>query len=37
MEYLGGEDRVGAARAQQAMLQMGKIDIAGLKAAYLGA
>jgi predicted 3-demethylubiquinone-9 3-methyltransferase (glyoxalase superfamily) len=35
-QYLGGPDRAGAARAMQAMLQMIKLDIAGLKRAYEG-
>ena len=33
-KYLGGADRAGAQRALQAMLAMGKLDIAGLKTAY---
>ena len=33
---VGGPDREGAARATQAMLQMSKIDIATLEAAYAG-
>lgn len=33
-EYLGGPDPVKAQRAMQAMLQMKKIDIAGLSRAY---
>lgn len=35
-ELLGDEDREKAMRVQQAMLQMKKIDIAGLKAAHDG-
>ena len=35
-QYLGGPDRAGAQRAMQAMLQMAKLDIAGLKRAYEG-
>ncbi len=35
--YLGGADADGRARATQAMLQMTKLDIAELKAAYEGA
>jgi predicted 3-demethylubiquinone-9 3-methyltransferase (glyoxalase superfamily) len=35
-ELLGGPDRDGAQRAMQAMLQMVKLDIAGLKKAYQG-
>jgi predicted 3-demethylubiquinone-9 3-methyltransferase (glyoxalase superfamily) len=35
-QYLGGPDRAGAQRAMQAMLQMVKLDIAGLKKAYEG-
>jgi predicted 3-demethylubiquinone-9 3-methyltransferase (glyoxalase superfamily) len=35
-ELLGGPDRAGAQRAMQAMLQMVKLDIAGLKKAYEG-
>jgi predicted 3-demethylubiquinone-9 3-methyltransferase (glyoxalase superfamily) len=35
-QLLGGSDRAGAARAMQAMLQMGKLDIAALKKAYDG-
>lgn len=34
VKYLGGTDRAGAQRALQAMLGMGKLDIAGLKKAY---
>jgi predicted 3-demethylubiquinone-9 3-methyltransferase (glyoxalase superfamily) len=36
VQYLGGPDRAGAQRALQAMLQMSKLDIAGLKRAYEG-
>ena len=36
-KYLGGPDAAGAARATQAMLEMRKIDLAAMKAAYLGA
>jgi predicted 3-demethylubiquinone-9 3-methyltransferase (glyoxalase superfamily) len=36
VQYLGGSDRAGAQRAMQAMLQMKKLDIAGLKTAYEG-
>jgi predicted 3-demethylubiquinone-9 3-methyltransferase (glyoxalase superfamily) len=35
-QYLGGPDRAGAQRAMAAMMQMVKLDIAGLKAAYEG-
>jgi predicted 3-demethylubiquinone-9 3-methyltransferase (glyoxalase superfamily) len=35
-QYLGGPDRAGAQRAMQAMLQMVKLDIDGLKRAYEG-
>ncbi len=35
-ETVGGPDPAGAARATQAMLQMSKIDIATLEAAYRG-
>jgi predicted 3-demethylubiquinone-9 3-methyltransferase (glyoxalase superfamily) len=35
-QYLGGPDRAGAQRAMQAMMQMVKLDIAGLKKAYEG-
>jgi len=35
-ELLGGSDRDGAARAMEAMLQMGKIDVAKLQQAYEG-
>jgi predicted 3-demethylubiquinone-9 3-methyltransferase (glyoxalase superfamily) len=34
VKYLGGVDRAGAQRALQAMLAMGKLEIAGLKKAY---
>lgn len=37
MAYVGGPDRAGAQRAMQAMLQMTKLDVAVLKAAYEGA
>lgn len=33
---LGGSDRAGAGRAMQAMMQMGKIIVADLEAAYAG-
>ncbi len=36
VQYLGGSDRAGAQRAMAAMLQMGKLDIAGLREAYEG-
>jgi len=36
VQYLGGPDRAGAQRAMQAMMQMVKLDIAGLKSAYEG-
>jgi predicted 3-demethylubiquinone-9 3-methyltransferase (glyoxalase superfamily) len=36
LKYLGGPDRAGAQRAMQAMLQMNKLEIAGLKNAYEG-
>jgi predicted 3-demethylubiquinone-9 3-methyltransferase (glyoxalase superfamily) len=35
-KYLGGADREGAKRAMAAMMQMIKLDIAGLKKAYEG-
>jgi predicted 3-demethylubiquinone-9 3-methyltransferase (glyoxalase superfamily) len=35
-KYLGGADREGAKRAMAAMMQMIKLDIAGLKRAYEG-
>ena len=34
-QYLGGPDAAGAQRATQAMLEMRKIDLAAMKAAYL--
>lgn len=34
--YLGGPDAEGSQRATQAMLGMKKIDLAGMKKAYLG-
>jgi predicted 3-demethylubiquinone-9 3-methyltransferase (glyoxalase superfamily) len=36
VQYLGGSDPARAQRAMQAMLQMVKLDIAGLKRAYEG-
>jgi predicted 3-demethylubiquinone-9 3-methyltransferase (glyoxalase superfamily) len=36
LRTVGGPDREGSARATQAMLQMSKIDIATLEAAYTG-
>ena len=36
LQYLGGSDTAGAQRAMAAMLQMVKLDIAGLKRAYEG-
>jgi predicted 3-demethylubiquinone-9 3-methyltransferase (glyoxalase superfamily) len=36
LELLGGPDRAGAKRTMAAMLQMIKLDIAGLKKAYAG-
>lgn len=36
MQVLSGEDEAGRARALQAMLGMGKLEIAELKAAYAG-
>ena len=36
VQYLGGPDPAGAKRAMQAMMQMVKLDIAGLKNAYEG-
>jgi predicted 3-demethylubiquinone-9 3-methyltransferase (glyoxalase superfamily) len=36
LQYLGGPDRAGAQRAMAAMMQMGKLDIAGLRKAYEG-
>ncbi|QGM46755.1 VOC family protein [Methylocystis heyeri] len=35
-ELLAGADRAGAGRAMEAMLQMGKIDVATLERAYAG-
>lgn len=35
-ECLGGPDRAGAKRAMEAMLQMGKLEVKALKAAYKG-
>jgi predicted 3-demethylubiquinone-9 3-methyltransferase (glyoxalase superfamily) len=35
-KYLGGSDRAGAQRALQAMMQMVKLDIEGLRKAYEG-
>jgi predicted 3-demethylubiquinone-9 3-methyltransferase (glyoxalase superfamily) len=35
-ELLGGADPVGAQRAMEAMLKMGKLDVAQLEAAYEG-
>ncbi len=35
-DYLGGADAAGAARAMEAMLQMRKLDIDGLREAYEG-
>lgn len=35
-QYLGGSDHEGAQRATKAMLEMRKIDLAAMKAAYLG-
>jgi predicted 3-demethylubiquinone-9 3-methyltransferase (glyoxalase superfamily) len=35
-ELLGGDDAAGSQRAMEAMLQMGKLDVAGLEAAYRG-
>ena len=36
MQFLGGSDAEGAQRATKAMLEMKKIDLAGLESAYLG-
>ncbi|NBU22823.1 MAG: VOC family protein [Actinobacteria bacterium] len=36
MDFLSGADAEGSARATQAMLQMRKIDLAKMEAAYLG-
>ena len=36
LEMLGAPDRAAAERAQQAMLKMGKIDIAALESAFRG-
>jgi predicted 3-demethylubiquinone-9 3-methyltransferase (glyoxalase superfamily) len=36
VQYLGGPDPAGAQRAMAAMLQMVKLDVAGLKRAYEG-
>jgi predicted 3-demethylubiquinone-9 3-methyltransferase (glyoxalase superfamily) len=36
MKYLGGSDAAGTQRAMQAMLQMVKLDIEGLRKAYEG-
>src|SRR5260370_42519274 len=36
VQYLGGPDRAGAQRAMQAMMGMGKFDIAGRNKAYKG-
>ena len=36
MKYIGGSDSAGAKRAMQAMLEMVKLDIEGLKRAYEG-
>lgn len=35
-KYLGGSDKAGAKRAMQAMLEMVKLDVEGLKRAYEG-
>jgi len=36
-KLIGGPDKLGAKRAMEAMLQMGKLDVAALEAAYRGA
>ena len=36
-KLIGGPDKAGAKRAMEAMLQMSKLDIAALEAAYRGA
>ncbi|MBU3646046.1 MAG: VOC family protein, partial [Candidatus Nanopelagicaceae bacterium] len=36
MKYLGGPDAQGAERATKAMIEMRKIDLAKMEAAYLG-
>ncbi|MET0710695.1 MAG: VOC family protein [Tardiphaga sp.] len=36
MKYIGGSDSAGAKRAMQAMLEMVKLDVEGLKRAYEG-
>ena len=36
-ECLSGKDKAGAQRAMEAMLKMGKLDVAALRAAYDGA
>ena len=36
LQYLGGSDPAGAQRAMQAMMQMVKLDIEGLRKAYEG-
>jgi predicted 3-demethylubiquinone-9 3-methyltransferase (glyoxalase superfamily) len=36
LQYIGGSDSAGAKRAMAAMLQMVKLDVAGLKRAYEG-
>jgi predicted 3-demethylubiquinone-9 3-methyltransferase (glyoxalase superfamily) len=36
MKLLGDPDPAGASRAREAMLTMGKIDVAALEAAYAG-